>query len=263
MAVVALLTDFGLNDSYVAQMKAVILKTNPAARIVDISHGVDSFDIYAGAFLLWSSFAYFPKGAIFVGVVDPGVGSARKNIIIKTRNYFFVGPDNGVLTIAAWRDGIEKIVELKNEKFFLKQKSSTFHGRDIFASVAGHLSRGVNFLRFGRVSKTFKQIVFPAFVIDGARLKAKIIYIDKFGNLVTNIDHGDLKRFTAGKSFRAVLRGKPFSRYQDIYADSGNGPFFIKGGSGFLEISLKNKSAKDYFSVKYPRADILTIRRGK
>jgi len=263
MAVVALLTDFGLNDSFVAQMKAVILKVNPAAQIVDISHGVDSFDIYAGAFLLWSSFAYFPKGTIFVGVVDPGVGSTRKNIIIKTKNYFFVGPDNGVLTIAAWRDGIEKIIELNNEKYFLKQNSSTFHGRDIFASVAAHLSRGVNFLRLGTVSKKFKQIVFPAFVVDHDILKAKIIYIDKFGNLVTNIDHGDLKRFTAGKNFQAVLRGKRFNRYQDIYADSGKEPFFIKGSSGFLEISLKNKSAKDYFGVKYPQADFLTIRRSK
>jgi S-adenosyl-L-methionine hydrolase (adenosine-forming) len=263
MAVVALLTDFGLNDGFAAQMKAVILKVNPAAQIVDISHGVDSFDIYGGAFLLWSSFAYFPKGTIFVGVVDPGVGSARKNIIIKTKNYFFVGPDNGVLTIAAWRDGIEKIVEIKNTKYFLQPNSCTFHGRDIFASVAGHLSRGINILRFGKLSKTFKQIVFPAFVIDGARLKAKIIYIDKFGNLVTNIDHGDLKRFTGGKGFQAVLRGKRFSQYQDIYADSGKEPFFIKGSSGFLEISLKNKSAKDYFGVKYPQADILTVRRSK
>jgi len=263
MAVVALLTDFGLNDSFVAQMKAVILKINPSANIVDISHGVDSSDIYGGAFLLWSSFAYFPKGTIFVGVVDPGVGSSRRAIIIKTKNYYFVGPDNGILTIAAWRDGIEKIVEIKNTKYCLQQNSCTFHGRDIFASVAGYLSRGVKLLRFGTVSKKFKQIVFPAFVVDGAVLKAKIIYIDKFGNLVTNIDYGDLKRFTADKNFQAFLRGKRFDRYHDIYADGGSRPFFIKGSSSFLEISLKNKSAKDYFGVKCPQADILRIRRGK
>jgi hypothetical protein len=263
MAVVALLTDFGLNDSFVAQMKAVILKISPSVNIVDISHGVDSFDIYAGAFLLWSSFSYFPKGTIFVGVVDPGVGSARKNIIIKTKNYYFVGPDNGVLTIAAWRDGIEKIVEIKNAKYFLQLNSCTFHGRDIFASVAGYLSCGVNILKFGPLSKRFKQIVFPAFVIDSAVLKAKILYIDKFGNLVTNIDSGDLKRFLEGKNFSATLCGKKITKLFDCYEEAGSEPFFILGSTSFLEISLKNKSAKDYFGVKYPQADTLFIRRRK
>ena len=263
MAVIALLTDFGWNDSYVAQIKGTILKANPKAQIVDISHGVNSFDLYDGAFLLWSSFAYFPKGTIFVAVVDPGVGSERKNIVIKTKNYFFVGPDNGILTIAAWRDGIEKIVEIKNRKYSLRQNSRTFHGRDIFAPVAAHLARGANILKFGSLVKRFKQIVFPAFVIDDEVLKAKILYIDKFGNLVTNIDGGDLKRFLEGKNFSATLRGKKVTEFYGCYAQAQDKPFFITGSSAFLEISLKNKSAKDYFGVKCPQADILRIRRGK
>ena len=140
--IITLLTDFGLKDPYVASMKGVILRINPRCTLVDITHR-NPHDIEEGAFILANAYSTFPKGTIHLSVVDPGVGSPRKPILLVTKNYFFVGPDNGLFTFAAKREKVKQAIALTNPKFFLPQVSTTFHGRDLFAPVAAHLSLGV------------------------------------------------------------------------------------------------------------------------
>jgi len=260
--VVALLTDFGLKDNYVGVMKGVILAINPEVQILDISHSISRHDIRQAAFLLASSIYYFPKDTIFLVVVDPGVGSERKPISIKTKNYYFVGPDNGVLSVAAGVDQISKVTVLENKKYFLgphlplgrqgpkTEITPTFHGRDIFAPVAGHLSKRSSLSSLGKAVDKIKDISLPAPEIKKNFIRGEIIYIDKFGNLVTNIEKNCLESVLGGK-FIAVLKGKKIKKLSSSYAENrSNEPFFIEGGFGYLEISVKNKSAKKYFAVK-------------
>ncbi len=263
MPVIALLTDFGPTSPYVGVMKGAILKTNPQARLIDLTHAVSPHNIEEGAFLLLGAVRYFAPKTVFVAVVDPGVGSARRALAIKTKHYYFVGPDNGILTVAARSDGIERAVALKNTRYFLSPVSRTFHGRDIFAPVAARLAGGLVMTRLGPEVGDFKQMVLPAFVADGDLLQARILYVDQFGNLVTNVGAGDLRRFI-GERFRAVLNGKAVTRQYSFYQAAGQEPFFIEGSNGFLEISLKNRSAAEYFGVKYPWCGYtVRIRRAK
>src|SRR5512139_3136461 len=147
--IITLLTDFGLKDPYVASMRGVILSINPKCILVDITHQVDSHDIKEGAFILGQAYSNFPHGTIHLSVIDPGVGSGRKPILVVTENYYFVGPDNGLFTIALCRERVKQVVGLTNQKFFRSEISSTFHGRDIFAPVAAYLSLGVRPESFG------------------------------------------------------------------------------------------------------------------
>ncbi len=143
---ITLTSDFGLKDPYVAEMKGVILTINPKATIIDVTHSVEKFNIGVGAFMLASAAPFFPKGTIHLAVIDPGVGTERRAILIQTKKGFFVGPDNGVLILAAQNQDIEHIYEISNPKFMLPQVSSTFHGRDVFAPAAAHLDKGINLL---------------------------------------------------------------------------------------------------------------------
>ena len=149
MRLITLTTDFGTRDWFVGTMKGVILGIQPRARVVDITHEIGGGEVRAGAFALRASYSFFPQGTVHIAVVDPGVGSPRRALAVQTANYFFVGPDNGVLSFALMRERIKSIHALENEKYFLKPVSRTFHGRDIFAPVAAHLSRGVSIQTFG------------------------------------------------------------------------------------------------------------------
>jgi S-adenosylmethionine hydrolase len=260
MRQIVLLTDFGNKDGYVGAMKGVILKINPKASFVDLAHDSDSFDVDSAAFVLWNHARYFPKGTIFLAVVDPGVGASRRAIAIKTNNYFFIGPDNGVLAAAAQQDGVVKVIELTNKKYYLPLVSKTFHGRDVFAPLAAYLSKGVAFEKLGKKIDYFKQTDIRAFVVDDdGVVQARIVYIDKFGNLITNISKDDLLRFFPAGKVKCVLRGKSFNLLCNSYVQGKTTPFLVEGSCGFLEISLKNKSAKDYFSVKCIHQDILSV----
>jgi S-adenosylmethionine hydrolase len=250
MKAIALLTDFGLKDNFVGVMKGVITAINPKAKIIDICHSVSSYDINRAAFLLFASFSYFPKGTIFLAVVDPGVGSNRRAIAIKTENYYFIGPDNGILSLATAKDGIEKAVLLNNKKYFLKNVSSTFHARDIFAPIAAHISKGVNIRTLGRRINEIEKIKLGEPTVKGNILTAQIIYADKFGNLVTNITKKQFENFTCGKKFIAFVNGKKIENICSFYRGAEEPkPFFIEGSHSFLEVSLKNKSAKKYFAL--------------
>lgn len=188
MNVVALLTDFGRRDSFVGTMKGVIYSINPKATIIDISHEVGPQNVDEAAFILWSVYCYFPKKTVFVVVIDPGVGSKRKILCVKTANYFFLAPDNGVLKYVLSENHSVKIVEVTNPKYWLPHVSSTFHGRDIFSPLAAHLSTGLPFTRLGKKIST--KLPFEKFLVatnGPKKVKGKIIYIDHFGNLITNI----------------------------------------------------------------------------
>lgn len=188
--IITLLTDFGIKDPYVAQMKGVILSINAEAQIIDISHEVSKHNIHEAAFILLSTYSKFPKRSIHVVVVDPGVGTRRKAIVVETRRYLFVGPDNGVLSLAVDDDGVVRAYEIKNPLFLRSHISSTFHGRDIFAPVAAYLSLGIppeyvgpeiDFRRIKRIAEP------KALIIDDKTFRACVIYIDNFGNVITNI----------------------------------------------------------------------------
>jgi hypothetical protein len=251
MQTIAILTDFGLDDNFVGVMKGVIIKINPRVRIVDISHNIAFHDIAQAAFLLRTSYKYFPSQTIFLVVVDPGVGSKRAAIIVRSKNYFFVGPDNGVLSLAAYADGIRKVVKIKNERYYLKPYSNTFHGRDIFAPTAAYLAKGVSIDSFGSKLNSITKIDISLPKIRKNILQGKIIYIDRFGNLITNITEELFKHFTKDKQFIIKINKENIKSIVNSYqAVEPAKPLAIFGSFGFLEISLNKGNAKKYFRAK-------------
>ncbi len=251
MSIIALITDFGLKDNYVGVIKGVISGINSKAKIIDISHNVSAQDIKQGAFLLFNSYNYFPKGTIFMGIVDPGVGSARKPLAIKTINYYFIGPDNGLLSVAANSDGIKDIRVIENGKYLLKKISTTFHGRDIFAPAAAHLSNKIAFSSLGKKEKNMEIIDISKPNIKNKILEGEVIHIDNFGNLITNIMKEDFIRFIDGKSFEGQIKGKRITKIYSFYSEARqNEVFFIESSFGFMELAVKNGKASSYFSVK-------------
>jgi len=248
---IALLTDFGLDDNFVGVMKGVILNINPNVNLVDISHSIKPHDIFEAAFLLKGTFKYFSKGTIFLVVIDPGVGTERKPIIVRTKSYFFIGPDNGVLSLAAEEDGIKHVIEIKNKRYFLKPVSTTFHGRDIFAPAAAHISKGKTPTSLGKLQGNMKRLNIPETLLDKNTLKGRIIHIDRFGNLITNIKRDLFTQFSRNRKFKIRIRNKSINRISQSYQAVKPGyPLAIFGSLDYLEISVNRKSAKDYFSAK-------------
>ena len=251
MRTIALLTDFGVKDNFVGAMKGVILNINPKVNLVDITHEVSPQNVWEAGFLLYKSFNFFPKNTIFLVVVDPGVGSKRKALAIKTKNYYFVGPDNGVLSLAVKEDGLRKAVSLENKRYFLKEVSFTFWGRDVFSPVSAYLSKGISIDKFGRVCERIKELKIPSPQIKGSILSGEVIYIDRFGNLITNISLKDFKDFTKNKEFIFKIKSKNIDKFYPYYQKAKIDELFLCGGSfGYLEVSLKNKSAKSFLKAK-------------
>ena len=185
--VITFTTDFGLRDPYVASMKGVALSICPDAALVDISHEVPKFDVRAGALIMAQAAVWFPPGTVHVGVVDPGVGTARRAIVVVSRRYAFVGPDNGLLMLAAQRDGLRAVYAIEDEELVLPRVSRTFHGRDIFTPVAARIARG---LEPERVGPEIRDYVLPDFArprLEGNRAVGEVMYIDGFGNIITNL----------------------------------------------------------------------------
>lgn len=250
MNTITLTTDFGTRDWFVGTMKGVVPGINPRAAIVDITHEVPAGDVRAGAFALMAACRYFPKGTVHVAVVDPGVGSQRRAIAMQTGNYIFVGPDNGVLSWALAREKIKTIRQLENPKYFLKTISLTFHGRDIFAPVAAHLSRGVSLQRLGRELKDFVRLPWPGPTKDRGEICGEIIHIDHFGNAITNIG-ADLVPGSGKTVCEAMGKQKVRCTLQEFYgAVTVNAPVAVIGSSGFLEIAVNGGSAAQRFGLK-------------
>ncbi|HUE75960.1 MAG TPA: SAM-dependent chlorinase/fluorinase, partial [Chloroflexota bacterium] len=208
-AVVALVTDFGLTDPYAGIMKGVIARINPEATIVDLTHGVPPGDVRAGAFALLSAWRYFPSGCVFVAVVDPGVGTSRRALVASGESATFVGPDNGVLSWALAdqaKDTVEVRV-LSRSEYWLPAISSTFHGRDIFAPVAAHLTRGVSPIDLGDPVADFARLPLPRpEQRDDGSLRGQVIVVDHFGNLITDIRPVDLAGLGAPATFTVAGR---------------------------------------------------------
>ncbi|MCR8454095.1 MAG: S-adenosyl-l-methionine hydroxide adenosyltransferase family protein [Crenarchaeota archaeon] len=261
--IIALITDFGVQDPFVGIMKGVIYRINPNAKIVDLSHGIPNFNVKYAAFILKVSYKYFPKETIFCCVVDPGVGTTRRGIAIKTRNFFFVGPDNGCLSMAALEDGIITCVELKNREFMLPEISTTFHGRDIFAPVSAYLSIGVPITNLGPVvdPQELVRIELPKPTIENGFYEAEVLAIDSFGNIFLNVPCDLFSELiwtrviieTQGKKLEATV-GRTFG---DV--PLGRLVLLKETSHGYLEIAANQASAKDLLNVKL--GDKITIRR--
>jgi S-adenosylmethionine hydrolase len=246
--IITLLTDFGLADYFVGALKGAILSVNARAQIVDLTHEIPAHDIQAGAFTLLAAYESFPQGTIHVAVVDPGVGSARRPLLVKTPRYFFVGPDNGLLGYVCEREQDVRVYQLTEEKFFRAPVSATFHGRDIFAPVAGALSNNVPPESFGELIHDYARLS-PLVSArgDGGAWSATIIHIDRFGNLVTNITRRELagEEFVQGATLE--IGGREIDSFRRFYAEDEGGRdgelFAIWGSAGFLEISANRASA--------------------
>ncbi|MCL5005444.1 MAG: SAM-dependent chlorinase/fluorinase [Acidobacteria bacterium] len=254
--IITITTDFGEQDYFVGVMKGVILNINPEAVIVDINHQVNSFDVFDGAFTLAQSYLYFPSDTIHLVVVDPGVGSVRRPILIRTTNYKFVAPDNGVLSLIYEREERVEVRHVTADHYFLHPVSNTFHGRDIFAPVAAWLSRGVELEKFGEVITDYAKFTSPRPKREGENLvKGVAIKVDKFGNVITNIRPEDVPQLFAENPprFRIVINKHEVTRLCSSYSMGEPSEIFaIVGSSGFLEIGANRKSA----------ARILNVNRG-
>jgi len=248
MKTIALITDFGYTDNFVGVMKGVILKNFSRANIIDITHNISSHNIQEGAFILLKSYKFFPRKTVFLTVVDPGVGTERKILAIKTSNYYFIGPDNGILYPAVKDDAIKIAVYLKKQKG--GNISLTFHGRDIFAPLAAKLAKSERTILKGKKINKITPLNFPKPILRSHSVIGNILYIDKFGNIVTNITKKYLDKIDDG-GFVARLNNKTIKKFYRTYSDAPSmQPFFIEGSFGYLEISLKGKSARDYFGLK-------------
>lgn len=248
---ITLTTDFGLTDSCVASVKAVIAGICPNARVIDITHLIPAFSVKSGSFQLGTCFSYFPKWTIHVCVVDPGVGSARLPILVETENYFFVGPDNGLVTLMALRDGMKAIIRLDRGKYHATKVSPTFHGRDIFAPVAAHLARGVKVKDLGTPMTECRYLdcYLPREVKGG--LRGGILSIDRFGNATTNISEGRFKNFVGKKDFVISLGKKKLHKLHNTFSQVAIGePVLIVGSSGFVEFALNQGSLAQKWRVK-------------
>jgi S-adenosylmethionine hydrolase len=249
--VITLLTDFGTQDHYVASLKGVILGINPRCTIVDISHHVGSHDIQGAAFLLGNAFGSFPKGTIHVSVVDPGVGGPRRPILIVTPRYYFVGPDNGLFTFALLQDQVRLAVALTRRKYFLPRIRSTFHGRDVFAPVAAHLSKGVRPQAFGQKIDTWETLHVPRPKRKGRALQGEIVHIDVFGNLTSNISEASLSEFSGAQPFSIRVGKKTIDGLKKAYCEAKKGGVMaLIGSGGFLEVSVREGSARKELDVK-------------
>jgi len=242
--IITLLTDFGTRDAYVASMKGVILGLNPEVMLVDLSHEVPPQDVRAGAFLLAAAAPYFPPGAIHLAVVDPGVGSPRRALAACCRGQFWVGPDNGLFHLAFRQAFPLTIVSLENTVYFRPQVSATFHGRDIFAPVASHLSLGVDLIRFGPTITDPMALDWSEPVFSPEAVRGQIIYVDRFGNLVSNVGAAELAAWQGEQSL--AFRVNPLSLHglARTYSDVAPGEFLaLVGSHGFLEIACARDNA--------------------
>jgi S-adenosyl-L-methionine hydrolase (adenosine-forming) len=244
--IVTLTTDFGINDHFVGAVKGVILDIVPEATIVDISHAVQAFDVLDGALTISQTYSYFPTGTVHLIVVDPGVGTARRPIIASSDGYHFVAPDNGVLSMVYAREERMAVRHVTGEHYFRQPVSNTFHGRDIFAPVAAYLAKQVDSHKFGDEIQDYVRFAAPKPKPAGDnRVRAVVLKVDRFGNLITNVTPEDLPALFTGKSgFKIVVGSKEITEIRTAYAEGAPGEVFgILGSMGYLEIVANRGSA--------------------
>lgn len=245
------MTDFGLRDSFVASMKGVILGINPNVNLVDISHEVQPQNIQEAAFILKSSYQDFPKKTIHLVVIDPGVGSSRRGILMETKDYYFIAPDNGVLSWVAHGDPSLRVRELRNSDYFLKNKGPTFHGRDRFAPVAAWLSTGVESERFGDEIQNYFHIPIPESIHEDEKtIRAHVLYVDRFGNLITDITRVHLESRLADQSILITIGNIRIHGLKSFYSEGKPGQTnALINSSGHLEIYIYLGNANQSIGV--------------
>ena len=253
-AIVTLTTDFGLNDHFVGAMKGVILEIAPEAQIIDISHAVQPFDILDGALTISQAYSYFPSGTVHMVIVDPGVGTARRPVILTGDRHVFVAPDNGVLSLIYDREERISVRHVTAEHYFLWPRSNTFHGRDIFSPVAAYLAKGVGPDRFGDEIVDYVRFSAPRpKPVDERTLQGVVLKVDRFGNLVTNIRAEDLPQLFGATppAFKIAIGTKAqATRMCTNYAEGAPGEVFgILGSMGFLEVATNRGSAYQMLSA--------------
>jgi S-adenosyl-L-methionine hydrolase (adenosine-forming) len=247
-AIITLTTDFGLNDHFIGAMKGVILEIAPDSQIVDISHAVQPFDILDGALTISQAYSYFPAGTVHMVIVDPGVGTTRRPVILTGDRHMFVAPDNGVLSLIYDREERLSVRHVTAEHYFLQSPSNTFHARDIFAPVAAYLAKGVDPDRFGEEIDDYVRFSAPRpKPVDERTLRGIVLKVDRFGNLITNITPQDAPELfdTTPLNFKISIGAKTqATRMCRNYAEGGPGEVFgILGSMGFLEVATNRGSA--------------------
>ena len=253
--IITLITDFGLRDHYVGVMKGVMLSVNENANPVDITHCIDSHDVRAASFVIGNSYRYFPEKTVHLVVIDPGVGSERRPLAVLADGHFFVGPDNGVFSsvIRSCEDFCAR--EIKNRDYFLNEISSTFHGRDIFAPVAAHLSLGAPFSEIGPQIQDPEVLPSDGYSVNGNEIRGTVVYTDKFGNLVTSIP---TEAAGSGAGISVSVGGKQVAGISESYSSVEPGEILAVGGScGYIEISVNQGRACDIFGETPPEVIIV------
>jgi S-adenosylmethionine hydrolase len=251
--IITLTTDFGYRDPFVGIMKGVILNINPLANIIDITNGISPQNIMEAAFTIETSFASFPSKTIHVVVVDPGVGSIRRPILVIKDNHYFVGPDNGVFSQIYKLSETLTVIHITAEHYFMPQRSSTFHGRDIFAPVAAWLSKGINVTNFGDPITDYVTLPVPVPVMPAKNIiEGEVIYIDRFGNLITNIPSqkiDELYKSNPNVKLKVIVKGRevPLKNY---YSQAGdNSLYSLINSFGYLELFVNRGSASSNFGI--------------
>ena len=256
---ITLTTDFGTTDPFVGIMKGVIAGRAPDATVIDVTHGIPPQDVRAGALVLRHAVPYFPQGSIHVAVVDPGVGTERRALCVETATGWLVGPDNGVLSLAASPDAVRHIVHLTEERFLLPRRSDTFHGRDVFAPVAAALAAGTVATALGVEVRDMTRIDLPAPRLDETTVRGEVIYVDRFGNLVTNVGRDAVDRI---RKCRATIRvagaavGSIVTAYGAIAPGAAGG---VVNSWDLLEIAVRDGSARDRLGVEVGAPVLLEV----
>ena len=250
--VIALLTDFGTRDHYAGTMKGVALGICPDATLVDITHEIAAHDVLGGALELAAAYRHFPPGTIFLVVVDPGVGSARRGIAADTGDYHFVAPDNGVLTAVLDQHPPRRVVELTERKYARPTVSRTFEGRDRFAPAAAWLAKGIDLAALGRSAGAMQRLEIPKPAVGDGRIDGEVLRVDRFGNLITNIDRRAFEKLADGP-LDIHIGSHQLSRVVSTYADAAPGEICaLFGSTEHLEVAASGASA----------AEVLDLRRG-
>lgn len=245
MPIITLTTDFGTADWFGGSMKGVILGINPQATIVDITHDLPAGDIRTGAFALAASYRCFPRLTVHLAVVDPGVGGERIAIAVRTADYFFVGPDNGLLSFALMKEKVLEMRRIENQGLLRQPVSNTFHGRDVFAPIAARLTQGVLFDSLGRAHAEYLRLDSSQPKVVGGVLSGEIIYIDHFGNCITNISAlaKSVTKLRAAGTIESEIR-------QFYHQGTPGRPVALIGSSGFLEIAVNGGRASQLLGLK-------------
>lgn len=254
MPIITLLTDFGLSDPFVGLMKGAILETAPGARIVDLTHDVPPQDVLAGAMVLETVLGVFPRRTIHTAVVDPGVGSSRRGIAIETDNYLWVGPDNGIFTAVLCRDRLCQAIELSDSAYHRSTVSATFHGRDVFAPVAAHLANGTPIDRLGKPIDDLVTLDLCQPVHSPQGLELAVVWIDRFGNLITNLTTPDFEQWhkpAPDQEPVIEVAGRIITGVRQTFSDADRDELVAYFGStGRLEIALRDGNAAAHLGVK-------------